>query len=131
METTAMQIQSLAIVVLMLVGIYFRRQKKRHIKIMSLAMIWDVILILQIELSRSAILKASQAVKNTLLLNIHVSIAVSTVILYAFMVYTGRKLLNGDIKIRPRHKMLGWTTLFLRILTFITSFWAVAPKETL
>jgi hypothetical protein len=131
METMAMQIQSLAIVVLMLVGIYFRRQRKRHIKIMSLAMIWDVILILQIELSRSAILKASQAVKNTLLLNIHVSIAVSTVILYAFMVYTGRKLLNGDIYIRPRHKILGWTTLFLRILTFITSFWAVAPKETL
>lgn len=131
METMAMQIQSLAIVVLMLVGIYFRRQRKRHIKIMSFAMIWDVILILQIELSRSAILKASQAVKNTMLLNIHVSIAVSTVILYAFMVYTGRKLLNGDINIRPRHKMLGWTTLFLRILTFITSFWAVAPKETL
>lgn len=131
METMAMQIQSLAIVVLMLVGIYFRRQRKRHIKIMSFAMIWDVILILQIELSRSAILKASQAVKNTLLLNIHVSIAVSTVILYAFMVYTGRKLLNGDINIRSRHKMLGWTTLFLRILTFITSFWAVAPKETL
>lgn len=131
METMAMQIQSLAIVVLMLVGIYFRRQRKRHIKIMSFAMIWDVILILQIELSRSAILKASQAVKNTMLLNIHVSIAVSTVILYAFMVYTGRKLLNGDINIRPHHKMLGWTTLFLRILTFITSFWAVAPKETL
>ena len=131
METMAMQIQSLAIVVLMLVGIYFRRQRKRHIKIMSLAMIWDVILILQIELSRSAILKASEAVKNTMLLNIHVSFAVSTVIFYAFMVYTGRKLLNGDNSIRPRHKMLGWTTLFLRILTFITSFWAVAPKETL
>jgi hypothetical protein len=131
METMAMQIQSLAIVVLMLVGIYFRRQRKRHIKIMSFAMIWDVILILQIELSRSAILKASEAVKNTMLLNIHVSFAVSTVIFYAFMVYTGRKLLNGDNSIRPRHKMLGWTTLFLRILTFITSFWAVAPKETL
>lgn len=131
METMAMQIQSLAIVVLMLVGIYFRRQRKRHIKIMSFAMIWDVILILQIELSRSAILKASQAVKNTMLLNIHVSFAVSTVIFYAFMVYTGRKLLNGDNSIRPRHKMLGWTTLFLRVLTFITSFWAVAPKETL
>lgn len=131
METMAMQIQSLAIVVLMLVGIYFRRQRKRHIKIMSFAMIWDVVLILQIELSRSAILKASEAVKNTMLLNIHVSFAVSTVIFYAFMVYTGRKLLNGENSIRPRHKMLGWTTLFLRILTFITSFWAVAPKETL
>ena len=131
METLAMQIQSFAIVATMLVGIYFHDQRKRHIKIMSLAMIWDVILILQIELSRSAILKASQAAKNTMLLNIHVSIAVSTVILYAFMIYTGRKLLNGELHLRPRHKMLGWTTFFLRVLTFITSFWAVAPKETL
>lgn len=131
METMAMQIQSLAIVVLMLVGIYFRRQRTRHVKIMSITMIWDIILILQIELSRSAILKASEAIKNTMLLNIHVGIAVTTVILYGFMVFTGRKLLNGDNTIRARHRTLGWTTLVLRILTFITSFWAVAPKETL
>ena len=130
MQTWAMQIQSLAIVVLMVIGIYFRRSRSRHVKIMSIAMIWDVLLILQIELSRSAILKASQAVANPLLLNIHVSIAVSTVILYGFMVYTGRKLLNGDTSIRPRHKTLGWATLALRVLTFITSFWAVVPKET-
>jgi hypothetical protein len=66
---------------------------------------------------------------NTLALNIHVTIAISTVVLYAFMVYTGRKLLAGQNEIRPRHKFLGWTTLAMRILTFVTSFWAVVPKE--
>jgi hypothetical protein len=96
---------------------------------MSIAMIWDVLLILQIELSRSAILKASKAVTNPMILNIHVSIAVSTVILYGFMVHSGRKLLAGDNSIRPRHKKLGYLTLFMRTLTFITSFWAVIPKE--
>jgi len=129
METWLMQGQSLGIVLLMLAGISVRRNRKQHIKIMSTAMIWDVILILQIELSRSAILKASKAMTNPLILNIHISIAVSTVILYGFMVYTGRKLLNGENGIRPRHKALGWTTLGMRILTFITSFWAVVPKE--
>lgn len=129
METWLMQIQSLCIVLLMLAGIIVRRRRQIHVKIMSVAMIWDVILILQIELSRSAILKATHAITNPLILNIHISIAVSTVILYGFMVYTGRKLLSGQNEIRPRHKLLGWTTFGMRILTFITSFWAVVPKD--
>ena len=123
-----MQAQSFCIVLLMIVGIAYRRRRDKHVKIMSAAMIWDVILILQIELSRSAILKASKALTNTTLLNIHVAIAVTTVILYGFMVYTGRALLNGKNEFRQRHKYLGYMTFSLRVLTFITSFWAVAPK---
>ena len=129
METWLMQIQSLCIVLLMLAGIIVRRRRQLHIKIMSIAIIWDVLLILQIELSRSAILKASKAMTNPVMLNIHISIAVSSVILYVFMVYTGRKLLSGQNEIRSKHRVLGWTTLTMRILTFITSFWAVVPKE--
>ncbi len=129
METWLMQSQSLCIVLLLVAGIIVRRRRQLHVKIMSVGMIWDVILILQIELSRSAILKATKAITNPLILNIHISIAVATVILYGFMVYTGRKMLSGDVKIRPKHKVLGWTTLAMRILTFITSFWAVVPKE--
>jgi hypothetical protein len=129
METWLMQGQSLCIVLLLTVGIFFRRRRKLHVKIMSVAIIWDLIIILQVELSRSAILKASKALSNTLMLNIHVTIAVSSVILYGFMVYTGRRLLKGDNQIRNRHRMLGWTTYVMRILTFVTSFWAVVPKE--
>lgn len=129
METWLMQGQSLCIVLLLTAGIFFRRRRKLHVKIMSVAIIWDLIIILQVELSRSAILKASKALTNTLMLNIHVTIAVSSVILYGFMVYTGRRLLKGDHAIRPRHRMLGWTTYVMRILTFVTSFWAVVPKE--
>jgi hypothetical protein len=129
METWLLQFQSLCIVLLMLAGIIVRRRRQIHVKIMSVAMIWDIILILQIELSRSAIQKATHAITNPLILNIHISIAVTTVILYGFMVYTGRKLLSGQNEIRPRHKVLGWTTLGMRVLTFVTSFWAVVPKD--
>jgi hypothetical protein len=95
---------------------------------MSVAMIWDLILILQIELSRSAIMKASAALTNTLILNIHVSLALSTVVLYVLMIHSGRKMLAGNGSYRKRHRLMGWSTLFLRIMTFATSFWAVAPK---
>ena len=128
MEAWLMQAQSLCIVLLMLFGILKRRQRQLHVKVMSLAMIWDILLILQIELSRSAILKASKAVDNPMILNIHVSIAVSTVILYGFMVYTGRALLSGRNEVRNKHRILGYATFFMRILTFVTSFWAVVPK---
>jgi uncharacterized membrane protein YozB (DUF420 family) len=129
MEVWLMQGQSLCILILIEIGIIFRRDRNRHVKLMSAAMIWDIILILQIELSRSAILKATKAVTNPLMLNIHVTIAVSTVLLYACMVYTGRKLLAGQQDIRKNHRILGYTTFFMRVLTFITSFWAVIPKE--
>ncbi len=128
MEALFMQIQSFCIVILMALGIYVNKRRKLHVKIMSLAMIWDVALILQIELSRSAILKASKAMDNGLALNIHVSIAISTVVFYCFMLYTGRAVLSGKNAFRKRHRALGYTTFLLRILTFVTSFWAVAPK---
>lgn len=129
MEALLMQAQSVCIVIAMTIGILYRNKRDLHIKIMSFAMIWDVLLILQIELSRSAILKASKAATNALLLNIHVSFAVSTVLLYLFMVYSGRAMLSGQSQIRKKHRIMGYTTYFMRILTLITSFWAVAPKD--
>ena len=129
MEAKLMQLQSFCILLLMVLGIIVRRRRKAHVRIMTVAMMWDVILILQIELSRSAILTATKALSNALILNIHISIAVSTVILYGFMIYTGKKMLAGEVRIRSKHRILGYSTFFMRVLTFITSFWAVVPKE--
>lgn len=129
MEALLMQAQSFCIVLIMLIGILYRKRRNLHVKIMSVAMIWDVLLILQIEFSRSAILKASNAVNNAMILNIHVAIAVSTVLLYGFMVWSGRQMLSGQSKNRSKHRIMGYTTFLMRILTFVTSFWAVVPKE--
>lgn len=116
------QVQSFLILSLIFLGIYFRYEKDKHVKIMSLAIGWDVILILQIELSREALLKASQALSNPFLLNIHIFLAILCVLFYISMIYTGRKVLAGDLMIRPLHKKLGIVTVCLRTATFITSF---------
>lgn len=129
METVLMQTQSFFIVLLMVFGLVVRRNRKIHVRVMSAAMIWDILLILQIELSRSAVLKASKAISNPLILNIHVALAVTTVLLYGAMVYSGRKILAGELSFKEKHKVLGYTTFLFRVLTFITSFWAVVPKE--
>lgn len=129
MATWLMQGQSFCILFLIIIGIFYRRRQSLHVKIMGTAIVWDILLILQIELSRSAILKASKALANPMALNIHVSIAVSTVVLYGFMIYTGRKMLKGQTQIRSKHRILGYSTLIMRALTFVTSFWAVVPKD--
>jgi len=129
MPTWLMHTQSFLIVALMIYGIRQIPNRARHVKCMYIAMGWDIFLILQIELSRQAILKASNAVENPMLLNIHVSLAVTTVVLYGFMFATGRKVLSGQNQLIPRHRKLGYTTFVMRVLTLATSFLAVAPKE--
>lgn len=121
MSSIIFQVQSFLIVALLLYGVYNRKIKYKHMKIMKAAIIWDLLLVAQIELNRGAILKASKVVSNPTILNIHVSLAVSSVLLYGVIYYTGTKLSNGNEKFRKWHKGLGIVTLTTRILTLITS----------
>jgi hypothetical protein len=92
---------------------------------MKTVIIWDLLLVAQIELTRSAILKASKMADNPQILNIHVSLAISTVLLYGVIAYTGTKLKNGNEGVRKYHKAIGVLTLTTRIATLITSFLVV------
>lgn len=119
------QIQSILIYSLMMFGISKRRQRNLHVPVMSTVLIWDILLILQIELTRGAIDKASKAMVNPMLLNIHITFAVLSVVFYILLVFTGRKLLAGNNQIRSRHRLFGWSAFVLRTLTLVTSFFAV------
>lgn len=126
MSAIVFQLQSTIIVLLLLLGIYYRKKRKTHVRIMSLVIGWDLLLILQIELSRHAIEKASEAMTATPgILVVHICFALSTVLLYFAMIYTGRRLLKGQIEIKSLHQLLGWSTLIMRLLTYATSFFAV------
>ena len=120
--TNALQLQSTLIVMLFFLGLLLRRQRNQHIKVMLLAIFWDLILIAQIELSRGAVGKAVQFSRNALLLNIHVALALFTVLLYTIMIYSGYRLFKGKTSLRPMHKRLGFTTFGLRLLVYATSF---------
>ena len=116
------QLQSTLIVMLLILGLLLRKQRNKHVKIMLLAIFWDLILVAQIELNRGAISKAAQFSHNPLLLNIHVALALFTVLLYGIMIYSGCRLLKGHTPLRPLHKRLGLTTFGLRLLVYATSF---------
>ena len=129
MKTSVLfQIQSFLILSLLFIGTWLiakKRNRDLHVKTMLTAIIWDVLLILQIELSRGAIAKASKAITNPYILNIHGSLALTTTILYVALVVMGRKILKGDYGILKLHKKLGILALIMRTLTFVTSFYAV------
>jgi hypothetical protein len=125
MSAVILQIQSFSIVALLFYGVYHRKTKFKHMRIMKTAIIWDLLLVAQIELTRGAIAKASKVVTNPTILNIHVSLAVSTVLLYGLVWYLGTKLSNGDESKRKWHKLVGAITLTARVSTLITSFLAV------
>lgn len=106
----------------MYLGIFFRKKRSRHVPIMRTAIIWDLLLVLQIELNRSAVAKALEVEQNSLLLNFHVTIAVAVLVLYGFLLYFGAQLLRGRAQFRMWHKMCGWTAVVLRTLILITSY---------
>jgi hypothetical protein len=122
------QIQSLCILIILFLGIRYVKlpvkNRIKHRQFMLIGMSWDLLLILQIELSRHAVEKAMQVMKNPMILNIHVSFAVSVVVFYVLMFISGKK----SLKLPPHapylkiHKKLGMMTMILRVLTFITSF---------
>lgn len=120
------QIQSIIIVGLLIWGIRNSKNRKKHIQLMSYAIAWDILLILQIELNRHAVEKAVTLDDNSHWLNIHVSLAVATVIFYFIMIALGRKVLSGKTNLIPLHRKFGYFTFLLRILTLITSFVAVS-----
>ena len=125
-STVIFQIQSFLIMCLLIFGATKSKNRSLHVKMMATGMIWDILLILQIELTRSAIAKASKIITNPMMLKIHLFFAIGSVILYVLMALSGKKLLSGDNSQLAKHRILGRTTLIFRVMTFITSFWAAS-----
>ncbi len=123
MSAALFQIQSSIVVVLLILGALQAKKNRRvHQRIMNFAMAWDIILIIQIELTRHAVEKAIQINSNSMVLNIHVALAITTVVCYGILFYLGRKIMVGNHQFIAKHKNLGKITIVLRLLTYITSF---------
>ncbi|MDA8792435.1 hypothetical protein N9N67_04270 [Bacteriovoracaceae bacterium] len=114
--------QSIIIVALMLYGVSKAKKRSLHSKIMTTTVIWDVLLILQIELTRSAINTAAKFSVNPMVMKIHLVCAISTAVLLFVSAFSGRKIYKNKQPLSSFHRNVGRLTLFLRILTLITSF---------
>lgn len=91
-----------------------------HRKLMLLAFACDLILVAGLVIGRQALAKV--AADMPLALQVHVPIAIATVVLYFPTVLAGFQVAAG----KPARRRLYWLDKFLttlRVLTFVTSVW--------
>lgn len=107
------------VLVLIALGLRFRRQRRVHIPLMISAFALDLGLVLWIELNRQAVEQALAGVQGLLLFHILVSLLV--LVLYAALIASGL----GWLKARPWgiawHRRLALAFIVCRLTNFVTS----------
>lgn len=114
-----LKILSLLICILIFIGIYYRKNKKRHVPIMLTAFTLDVTMVLYIELTRHAI-KTSLHPPHPFV-TFHVVISVVVMILYLVQIWAGIKLYRGG-KTRNFHRKIAVLFIIFRLGNLVTSF---------
>jgi uncharacterized membrane protein YozB (DUF420 family) len=123
---------STLVLVILAVGIYFRRRPEIHMKAMLLAFIIDLSLVLYIELTRQAVEKVASEFQPFLWF--HAAISLSVLVHYVAMIVLGRRLAKArSVEVespnrvdtahtRKLHRNLGISFVVFRLANYITAF---------
>ncbi|MBI2608741.1 MAG: hypothetical protein HYW47_03980 [Deltaproteobacteria bacterium] len=109
------------VLVLIFVGVSFKRKPKIHVPIMISCLVLDLSAVLYLEITRNAVMEAIEHAPE-FLMQIHLVFAVTTLVGYGVAATTGTLLLKGK-RVRHIHKTNAVIFLLARIGVFITSFW--------
>lgn len=101
-------------------GIYFRKIPALHLRLMSAAFITDVLLVVYIELNRSAIRTVSEGPDG--LLYFHVFVSVGALTAYIVQFYLAWRMRQGRKASRQTHVRVGCSFCALRLTSYVTSF---------
>jgi uncharacterized membrane protein YozB (DUF420 family) len=116
--------ESSFIVVLLLLGVWFRKRNSRvHFSLMLTAFSADLLLAIYIEIMRHAVEKVVTRGRPMIWFHAGVSLAVLTC--YVFMIYLGRPMLARDNRTRGYHRRVGMAFLVLRGLNYVMSYMVV------
>lgn len=119
---------STCVLILIAVGLAFRRRPRVHVPCMLAAFALDVGLVLYIELSRHAIETVGSMIQKPFpqgLLLFHVAMSILTLVLYVIMLRLGLGLLKGRESARLPHRHLGSAFVVCRLANYISSFFVV------
>ncbi len=117
-----MLVASTLVVIGLAIGLAYRKQAKKHMKIMIGCLVADVGIVLAIELNNHAINQATKPDAGPLL-TFHVWVSLIMVIGYFVALFTGLKLnKGGSDKVRKIHKINAGIFVLCRVLNYITSF---------
>jgi len=108
------------VLILILVGVSLRKQRRKHVPIMITCFVLDMISVLYLEMNRHVIQEAFEHISQRTM-QIHLFFAMGTLVGYGIAGYTGRKLLKG-FAIYWVHRLNALCFLVCRTGIFVTSF---------
>jgi hypothetical protein len=111
---------STLVVVLLIVGVSVRRNRRIHVPIMIAAFAADLASVVAIELSRGAIKKAISAPPP--LLVFHLTVSVTALAFYVVMFVLGERVRIGATHLQPWHRRAAWVFGTCRTANYVTSW---------
>jgi hypothetical protein len=115
----AFNVANVVVFAAILYGVSVHARRALHARIMVSCFVADVLMVLLIELQRSAI---AQAVGTTSgLLRFHIAVSVAALVLWFPQLVTGRQILRGKPRLR-RHRFQAWAFLLFRATNVVTAF---------
>ncbi|MBY0449925.1 MAG: hypothetical protein K2X01_04795 [Cyanobacteria bacterium] len=113
---------SFAVLLIIAVGILFRKNRKIHIPVMLLAFVCDMSLVLYIEFSRKAVEQVISGLPSALLA-FHVATSLIVVLLYLALIISGVQIVKGKTNRLLWHRQLATAFLIGRMINFVTSLY--------
>jgi hypothetical protein len=115
----AFNVANVVIMAAILVGVAVHARRKVHVRVMASCFAADLLMVLVIELQRSAI---KQAVGPTSgLMKFHIAVSVGALVLWVLQILTGRGVLQGKPRL-ARHRIQAWAFLLCRGTNVVTAF---------
>ena len=115
-----LHVASTLVLALVVAGVYYKRDTRRHLRLMIAAFVIDFSLVVYIEATRHAVEKIVQHASP--LLWFHVAVSVAVLVAYVAQIQLGRRILAGFVATRALHLQLGLTFLVLRLANYVTSY---------
>lgn len=119
---------STLVLVIIGLGVAFRKRATIHIPLMASAFVLDLALLLYIEFTRHAVEKLGETLQTATpdgLLYFHVSVSALTLVLYIVQIMTGIRLFKGGLPNPALHRNYGMLFLTCRLLNYVTSFFVI------
>lgn len=108
------------VLLLISIGLYFRKVNRIHIPVMIAAFLIDLGMVLYLELNRAAVEQVIGGVEGLLLF--HVIVSTLVVVLYVALFVTGFRLFK-KVTLSPKlHRTLAMAFVLGRLINYITSF---------
>lgn len=104
-------------------GLFFRKERNKHVLLMSTGIVLDLSIVLTLEIKRNAI-KTAMALTLSPLQQCHILASTVAVLIYFPVVYLGatRLMGRGTAQQAVLHKKLGLTAFVFRSVGFVLMF---------